>query len=149
MTPFWKAYLDDIVFTFRKQRTSAEKAFQQVDDDIFFKKPGEHSNSIAIIIKHVSGNLRSRWTDFLTNDGDHPRRDRDAEFIIGPNDSRAALIAGWDRGWAAVFDTLAGLREADLLKTVLIREEPHTVLQAIDRSLAHTSYHVGQITYLA
>jgi hypothetical protein len=145
----WKAYLDDITFSFRKAKEFAEKAFHQVKDQEFFQKPGAHSNSIAIIIKHVAGNLASRWTDFLTTDGDKPWRDRDAEFIIGPEDTRPSLLAAWERGWTALFQTLAGLHEEDLLKTVTIRGEAHTVVQAIHRSLTHTSYHVGQIVYLS
>jgi hypothetical protein len=145
----WTAYLEDIIFSFRKHKELAEKAFQQVDDQGFFKKPGEHSNNIAIIIKHVAGNLASRWTEFLTTDGDKPWRDRDAEFIIGPEDTRPSLVAAWEKAWAALLQTLAGLREEDLLKKVTIRREEHTVFQAIHRSLTHTAYHVGQIVYLS
>jgi uncharacterized damage-inducible protein DinB len=147
---FWKAYLDDALFTFRKHKDLAEKAVRQVDaDDDFFHKPGANSNSIAVIIKHVGGNLASRWTDFLTTDGDKPWRDRDAEFIIGPDDTRERLLAAWEAGWTALFQTLGMLDEADLLKKVTIRGEEHTVLQAIQRSLAHSIYHIGQIVYLA
>jgi hypothetical protein len=147
--PLGKAYLEDVSFSFRKQKELAEKAFHQVEaDEPFFQKPGEHSNSIAVIIKHVAGNLVSRWTDFLTTDGDKPWRNRDAEFIIGPEDSRPSLLAAWQRGWDALFGSLTGLREEDLLKKVTIRGEEHSVLQAIQRSLTHTSYHVGQIVYL-
>jgi hypothetical protein len=145
----WQSYLEDIIFSFRKQKELAEKAFRQVGDEGFFKKPGEHSNSIAVIIKHVAGNLASRWTDFLTTDGDKPWRDRDAEFVIGPEDSRTTLLAAWERGWTALFQTLGILREADLLKQVTIRGEEHSVFQAIHRSLTHTSYHVGQVVYLS
>jgi hypothetical protein len=145
----WKAYLEDIIFSFRKQKELAEKAFRQVDDQGFFQKPGEHSNSIAIVIKHVAGNLASRWTDFLTTDGDKPWRDRDAEFLIGPDDTRERLLAAWEAGWAALLQTLAGLHEEDLLKKVTIRGEAHTVFQAVHRSLTHTAYHVGQIVYLS
>jgi hypothetical protein len=145
----WKAYLEDILFSFRKHKELAEKAFRQVEDEDFFKKPGDDSNSIAIIIKHVGGNLASRWTDFLTTDGDKPWRDRDAEFIIGPEDTRPSLLTAWERGWSALFQTLGNLQEADLLKKVTIRREEHTVFQAIHRSLTHTAYHVGQIVYLS
>jgi uncharacterized damage-inducible protein DinB len=146
----WKAYLDDIIFSFRKQKTLAEQAFRQVESDAdFFKKPGPHSNSIAIVIKHVAGNLASRWTDFLTSDGDKPWRDRDGEFVIGPEDTRARLLAAWEAGWAVLFQTLAGLSEGDLTRRITIRREEHTVLQAIHRSLTHTAYHTGQIVYLA
>jgi hypothetical protein len=144
----WKAYLEDIIFSFSKQKELAEKAFRQVEDQDFFKKLGEHSNSIAIIIKHVAGNLASRWTDFLTTDGDKPWRDRDAEFVIGPEDTSPSLLAAWERGWTELFQTLGNLQDADLLKKVTIRREEHIVFQAIHRSLTHTSYHVGQIVYL-
>jgi hypothetical protein len=144
----WKAYLEDIIFSFRKVQALAEVAIRQVNDRNFFHKPGEHSNSIAIVMKHVAGNLASRWTDFLTTDGDKPWRDRDAEFLIGAQDTRATLLAAWEKGWAAVFESLAGLQEGDLQKKVTIRGEEHTVFQAIHRSLSHTSYHVGQIVYL-
>jgi hypothetical protein len=89
----WNAYLQDILFSFRKHKELAEKAFRQVADEDFFKKPGEHSNSIAVIVKHIAGNLASRWTDFLTTDGDKPWRDRDAEFMIGPEDTTTSLLA--------------------------------------------------------
>jgi hypothetical protein len=145
----WKACVDDIIFSFRKQKELAEKAFQQVGDQELFKQPGEHSNSIAAVMKHVAGNLVSRWTDFLTTDGDKPWRDRDAEFVIGPTDTRPNLLTAWESGWKVLFQTLADLREDDLLKKVTIRTEEFTVLQAIHRSLTHTSYHVGQIVYLS
>ncbi len=146
----WQAYVEDITFSFHKQKELAEKAFSQVDsDEDFFRKPGEYSNSIALIIKHLAGNLTSRWTDFLTTDGDKPWRDRDAEFTISPEDNRASLLTAWETGWAVLFQTLSQLREEDLLKKVTIRGEEHTVLQAVDRSLAHTAYHTGQIVYVA
>src|SRR5437588_1427 len=99
----WKAWLDDIVFSFQKQKEAAEKAFGQVGDTEFFHKPGEFSNSIAIIVKHVGGNLTSRWTDFLTTDGEKPTRDRDGEFVTGPDVTRQSVVAGWEKGWAALF----------------------------------------------
>lgn len=145
----WKSYLDDIIATFRKQKEFAEKAFQQVSDEAFFTKPGEESNSIAIVIKHVGGNLASRWTDFLTTDGEKPWRNRDREFILGPDDTRANLLAAWESGWSAVLQAICDLQEEDLLKKVKIRGEDHTVFQAIHRSLSHTSYHVGQIVYIS
>jgi uncharacterized damage-inducible protein DinB len=145
----WQAYRDDVIFTFRKHKQMAEKAITQLDDRTFFLKPGEHSNSIAAIIKHLSGNFASRFTDFLTTDGDKPWRDRDGEFIIGDADTREKLLADWENGWGVLFAALEQLTEADWLKTVSIRGEEHTVLQAIHRAIAHTAYHVGQITYLA
>jgi hypothetical protein len=145
----WKDYLEDILFNFRKHKELAEKALRQVADEDFFKKPGEHSNSIAAVVKHVGGNLASRWTDILTSDGDKPWRDRDAEFVIGPEDTRPNLLAAWEKGWASLFQTLGSLQEADLVKKVTIRREEHTVFQALHRSLTHTAYHVGQIVYLS
>src|SRR5262245_12441035 len=148
--PLWKAYLDDITFSFRKQKDLAERAFRQVQsDDDFRRKPGEFSNSLAAVIKHVAGNLASRWTDFLTTDGDKPWRDRDAEFTLTEADTRAHLLQGWEAGWSALFQTLAGLGEEDMWKRVTIRGEDHSVFQAIHRSLTHTAYHTGQIVYLS
>jgi hypothetical protein len=144
-----RALLEEIVFGFRKQKDWAERAFVQVRaDSDFFHKPGEFSNSIAAIIKHVAGNLASRWRDFLSTDGEKPDRDRDAEFVIGEQDTRASLIAAWDRGWSILFDTLADLGDGDFGNTVRIRGEEHTVHQALLRSLAHMAYHTGQIVYL-
>lgn len=142
-------YLNDVVFTLHKQRDLTEKALNQVSDEHFFAKPGEQSNSIAIIVKHVAGNLVSRWTDFLTTDGEKSWRDRDSEFVISPSDTRASLLDAWNAGWNSLLGTLPALHDEDLLKKVVIRGEEHTVLQAIDRTLAHTTNHIGQIVYLA
>jgi uncharacterized damage-inducible protein DinB len=120
----------------------------QLSNGQFFERPAAHVNSVAIIVKHLSGNLVSRWTDFLTSDGEKPWRDRDREFVISPHDTRAALLAQWDRGWQAVLDTLASLSANDLEKTVTIRGEPHTAHQALLRGLDHVAYHTGQILYL-
>jgi hypothetical protein len=144
-----KAYWQDITFSFRKQKEWAEQGIEQLTDEEFFHRPGEHSNSVAIIVKHLAGNLKSRWTDFLSSDGDKPWRDRDAEFVIGPHDTRAHLLAAWQEGWDALFGTLAGLGEEDLLRKVIIRGEEHSVLQAVHRALTHASYHTGQILYVA
>ena len=127
----WQAYLEDMAFSFRKQKQMAEQAFGQLGDDEFFRQPAEGSNSVAVIVKHLAGNLKSRWTDFLTTDGDKPWRDRDGEFIIGAEDTRARLLAAWEEGWDALFRTLGDLGEEGLLKRVTIRGESHTVLQAI------------------
>lgn len=144
-----RALLDEIAAGFRTQKEWADKAFSQVKEDgDFFRKPGEHSNSVATIVKHVAGNLASRWRDFLTSDGEKPDRDRDAEFVISEQDTRPALVAAWERGWSVLFDTLAALTDADFPRTVLIRGQPHTVHQALLRSLTHVAYHTGQIVYL-
>jgi uncharacterized damage-inducible protein DinB len=144
-----QAYLADVRFSFRKQKDLAEKGFEQLTDEEFFRRPGEHSNSVAVIVKHLAGNLASRWTDFLTSDGDKPWRDRDGEFVLGPDDTRPRLLAAWQQGWDALFATLDGLAETDLLRTVTIRGEGHTVLQALDRALTHAAYHAGQVLYVA
>jgi hypothetical protein len=145
-----QAYLEDIIFSFGKQKETAEKAFLQVkSDEHFFHKPGEFSNSIAIGIKHVAGNLASRWTDFLTTDGEKPWRDRDTEFVITQADTRAHLLEAWEAGWRVLFQTLSALNEDDLQKLITIRGEKHSVLQAVHRSLTHVAYHIGQIVYLS
>ena len=132
---------------FERYRLLAERSFLQVNDDEFFRTSGAESNSIAVIAKHIGGNLRSRWTDFLTSDGEKPDRDRDSEFIA--QSDRQEILRIWNRGWSAVIGTLETLQPADLEKTVTIRSEPHTVPQALQRSLSHTAYHVGQIVTLA
>jgi uncharacterized damage-inducible protein DinB len=145
----WQAYIDDLVFSFRKYKSMAEKAMAQVEDDAFFRQPAPESNSIAQVVKHVAGNLQSRWTDFLTSDGEKPSRDRDAEFILTSEDTRAALLAAWEKAWETLLRTVAELKESDAARKVTIRGEEHTVLQALQRSLTHTIYHLGQINFLA
>lgn len=142
-------YLDDSLFQLRKLKTQADKAMAQVDDSQFFALIDADANSIALIVKHVAGNMRSRWTDFLTTDGEKPDRDRDREFDIEKTDTRASLLARWRAGWDVLFGALASLQPGDLGKTVLIRNEPHTVVQAINRQVSHYSAHVGQIVLLA
>ena len=144
----WRAYLDDLLFSFRKQKEMAEQAFRQVDDTAFFRKPAEYSNSIAIILKHIAGNLRSRWTDFLTSDGEKPDRNRDSEFEEPP-DTRAELMKLWNDGWSRVFAALEPLSDSALERKVFIRGEAHSVMQAINRQIAHYAYHCGQIVFLA
>jgi hypothetical protein len=141
--------LDDLVLTLRKQKQLADRALAQVDDESFHRAPDPDSNSIALIVKHVAGNQRSRWRDFLESDGEKPDRDRDSEFESGSGDSRQALMARWEEGWKLLFDALAALGPDDLLRTVTIRGEPHTVFQAIDRQLAHYAQHAGQVVLLA
>lgn len=141
--------LDDVTLTFRKQKELAERAIAQTDDADFFRTIDAESNSIAIIVKHIGGNLRSRWTDFLTTDGEKPDRDRDGEFIVAGETSRADVMATWDAGWAALFETLSALRPSDLTATVRIRAESMTAIAAIHRAVAHIAQHVGQIVLLA
>jgi uncharacterized damage-inducible protein DinB len=141
--------LTDIKTEFRRHQQLAEAALAHVDDAAFFRKPGETVNPLALIVKHVAGNLRSRWTDFLTTDGDKPDRNRDGEFQVLAGDSRARLMSAWQDGWGALWSTLDSLSEKDYERTVTIRGERFTVLQAVLRSLTHTVYHVGQILYVA
>ena len=141
--------LEDTLLTFRRQKELAERAFAQIDDDQFFRTIDAESNSIAIIAKHIGGNLRSRWTDFLSTDGEKPDRDRDGEFVVAEDAPRAAVMKTWDDGWAALFDTFATLSADDLTATVQIRGESMTAVAAMHRALAHISQHVGQIVMLA
>ena len=121
---------------------------EQCPEDALFVSLDAESNSIAIIVKHLAGNMRSRWMDFLTSDGEKPDRNRDTEFE-NPPQTRAQLVEMWERGWKFVFDALEPLSEADLTRTVTIRSEPHSVMQAISRQLAHYAHHVGQVLFLA
>jgi hypothetical protein len=134
---------------FRKLRTQAERALAQVGDRTFLAEPGPESNSLALIVKHVGGNLRSRWTDILTTDGEKPDRDRDAEFEVRAGDTRASLMAAWQRGFEVVDASLAALGPDDLTRPVVIRGETLSIEAAVLRSLTHTSGHVGQIVWLA
>lgn len=141
-------YLQSVIGRFRECRALGEKAFAQLDDGDFFRQPNEASNSLAIIINHLHGNMLSRWTNFLTEDGEKPWRRRDQEFE-DPSLSRAALLQRWEEGWSVLLSALEALSEADLQKNITIRTEPLNVVDAINRQLGHYSYHVGQIVYLA
>ena len=145
---FTTSYLKDALDLFRYYKRLGERAMEQAPDEALFAALDAESNSIAIIVKHLAGNMRSRWTDFLTTDGEKPDRNRDAEFESPPK-ARPELMALWEAGWKHVFDALAPLTDADLNRTVHIRTEPHSVMQAINRQIVHYSYHVGQIVYLA
>jgi hypothetical protein len=140
--------LESVVATFRSTKALADRALEQLGDDDLHRAPTPESNSVAVIVQHVVGNLRSRFTDFLATDGEKPWRDRDSEFVERGL-SRADLLARWEEGWAVLFATLASLSDADLPRTVTVRGEPHTVARALDRQLAHYGYHVGQIVYVA
>lgn len=142
-------YLADIADQFRIYKGLADRALEQVRDEDLFVTLDPESNSLAVLIQHMAGNLISRWTDFLTTDGEKPDRDRDSEFETRDGTTREALLARWEEGWRRLFDALAGLTEEDLTRTVTIRAEPHTVVRAIDRQLAHQVYHTGQIVFLA
>jgi hypothetical protein len=145
---FTTSYMEDALSLLGYYKKLGERAMEQVADEQLFAALDEESNSIAIIVKHMTGNMRSRWTDFLTTDGEKPDRNRDREFV-DPVKTRAALIADWESGWKGVFDALLSLTDADLGRTVTIRGEAHSVLQAINRQLAHYPHHVGQIVLLA
>ena len=142
-------YLEDSIASLRAYKKLAEKALDQVADDELFITLDAEGNSVAVIMKHMAGNMFSRWTDFLTTDGEKPNRNRDMEFVIEPTTSKDDLIDSWQRGWQCVFEALEPLRAEDLGKKVMIRGEEHTVIQAINRQLMHYANHIGQIVFLA
>jgi hypothetical protein len=145
---FTTSYLEDSLALFRHYKKLAEGAMAQVSDDQLYTAFDGEMNSMAVIVKHMAGNMRSRWRDFLTSDGEKPDRNRDSEFVEPPA-SRAALMEMWEAGWNFLFTALEPLVEADLAGTVTIRGEAHSVMQAINRQVAHYSYHCGQIVFLA
>jgi uncharacterized damage-inducible protein DinB len=145
---FTGSYLADATRVLRYYQHLGERAIAQAPDEALTVTLDPESNSIAIIVKHMHGNMRSRWTDFLTSDGEKPDRHRDTEFE-SPAATRDQLTAQWEAGWKYLFDALAALTDADLTRKILIRSEPHSVMQAINRQVAHYSYHVGQIVFLA
>jgi hypothetical protein len=145
---FTTSYLEDALALFRQSKKLAERAMEQVTDEQLFAALDPESNSIAVIVKHLSGNMRSRWTDFLTTDGEKPDRNRDGEFV-DPPPTRQALLETWEDGWARLFEAMEALSEADLVRTVTIRGEPHSVMQAVNRQIAHYGLHMGQIVLLA
>lgn len=145
---FTTSYVEDSLSIFRYYKKLGEGAMQQVSDEQLFSALDEEMNSIAITVKHMAGNMRSRWTDFLTTDGEKPDRNRDTEFVQPPT-TREGLMRLWNEGWDKVFHALEPLNNADLERKVTIRGEPHSVMQAINRQIAHYSYHCGQIVFLA
>jgi hypothetical protein len=145
---FTTSYIEDALAIFHQYKALGERAMQQVSDEQLFASLDDESNSIAIIVKHMTGNMRSRWTDFLTTDGEKPTRNRDSEFVDPPA-TRQALMREWEDGWACVFGAIEPLTDADMGRTVAIRGEAHSVMQAINRQLAHYPQHVGQIVLLA
>ncbi|HKG97628.1 MAG TPA: DUF1572 domain-containing protein [Pyrinomonadaceae bacterium] len=142
-------YLDDALSSFRAYKKLAGKAIAQLKDEEVFVTLDEEGNSIAVVMKHMAGNMLSRWTDFLTSDGEKPDRNRDMEFVIEPHTSKDDVLAYWERGWKSVFDALEPLRLEDFEKKITIRGEEHTIVQAINRQLSHYAYHIGQIVFLA
>jgi hypothetical protein len=142
-------YLEDSIASLRAYKKQAEKALDQLKDEEYFRTLDEEGNSVAVIMKHMAGNMFSRWTDFLTTDGEKPNRNRDSEFVIDPNTTVKELRGYWERGWQCVFAALEPLGTDDLMTKVLIRGEEHTVAQAINRQLMHYANHIGQIVFLA
>ena len=145
---FSTSHLEDSVALFRFYKKMGEGAMEQVTDEQLFATLDEEMNSIAIIVKHMAGNMRSRWTDFLTSDGEKPDRNRDTEFMEPPA-TREELLKRWNEGWDRLFRALTPLSDSDLERSVTIRGEPHSVMQAINRQIAHYAYHCGQIVFLA
>ena len=145
---FTTSYLEDTLEVFRQYKRLGEGAMQQLTDEELFITIDPESNSVAIIVKHMVGNMRSRWTDFLTTDGEKPDRNRDSEFVEPPP-TRDELMQSWEQGWHCVFAALEPLTDADLTRTVTIRGEAHSIMQAINRQVAHYASHVGQIIFLA
>ena len=142
-------FLEDALAVFRKYKKLGEDAIAQLSDEEFFALIDAEANSVAVIVKHLAGNMRSRWSDFLTADGEKADRDREAEFRLEAQTTRAEVLRWWEEGWGYVFAAVEPLKGADLERTVTIRSEPITVLVAINRQLTHYAYHVGQIVLLA
>ncbi len=149
MTDFRALYLDVVFRSLRGHKRLADDAMAQLSEEQFFAVLDAESNSVATIVKHMAGNMRSRFTDFLTGDGEKPDRNRDREFITHADAKREEVLKSWEQNWQLVFETINALHPEDLERTVTIRGEPHSVLQAINRQLAHDVYHVGQIVFLA
>lgn len=141
-------YLASSIAIFKQYKTLADKAMEQIPDEAFFWQPNPSSNSVYLIIKHMSGNMKSRWTDFLTTDGEKTWRNRDDEFEQNEQPSREQILQLWEEGWNCLFDALTPLEESDLVKIMYIRSEPHSVMEGINRQIAHYSSHVGQIIFL-
>lgn len=142
-------YIRNVIKEFGKLKDLGEKSLAQLKDEDYFWQPEEESNSIAIIIRHISGNMHSRWTDFLTTDGEKEWRRRDEEFERIFYTDKDDILERWESGWKCLFDAISSLKDEDLAKSVTIRGEPHTVIEAINRQLTHIGYHIGQIVYLA
>ena len=142
-------YLEDTLVQLNKLKGQAEKAIAQINDEQFFATLDPESNSIAIIMKHIAGNMRSRWTDFLTSDGEKPDRNRDGEFLIASHESRSEVMAAWEDGWGRLIRAVSSLKPDDLGRKVKIRGEEHSVVEAINRQVTHYAAHIGQIVLLA
>jgi Protein of unknown function (DUF1572) len=142
-------YHEDAISSFKSYKKLADKAIAQLKDEEFFVTLDDEANSVAVIMKHMAGNMFSRWTDFLTTDGEKPDRNRDMEFVIEESTMKDDVLNYWERGWAVAFAAVEPLTPEDFAKTVMIRGEEHTIVMAINRQLTHYAYHVGQIVFLA
>ena len=149
MTDLAAHYLEEMKRQFRGHKRMGEAAMAQLEDNQFFLTIDPESNSVAALVKHIAGNARSRFTDFLTSDGEKPDRFRDREFELNARTARADVMKWWEEGWNCVFAAIASLKPEDVMRTVTVRGEPHTVLQAINRQIAHYAHHTGQIVFLA
>jgi Protein of unknown function (DUF1572) len=149
MTDLASYYLEEIKRQFRGHQRMGERALAQLEEKDFFVALDPESNSVATLVKHIAGNARSRFTDFLTSDGEKPDRFRDQEFEVSEKTTREEVMLWWEQAWSSVFSALNELKPEDVLRTVTIRQEPHTVMQALNRSLAHYAQHIGQIVFLA
>jgi hypothetical protein len=149
MSELGRLYLDEVFRGLRGHKRLADDAIAQLSDAEFFATPDPEDSSVAIVVKHIAGNLRSRFTDFLTSDGEKSDRNRDHEFVIGQGTSREQLLTLWEEHWQLLFDTINSLTPEDLERTITIRAQPHSVLQALQRATSHLAYHTGQIVYLA
>jgi len=153
MNSLWMEWKDEVIAQYQEQKKMADDALGKVDDAIFFahlrENGDDHTNSLAILVKHISGNFISRWTDFLTTDGEKPTRQRPREFLDEASDNRAQIMERWEEGWRILFATLEALREEDFAKTIYIRDEAHSVFKAILRNLLHAAHHIGQMDLLA
>jgi hypothetical protein len=149
MTDLASEYLEEMKRQFRGHKRMGEAAMAQLEDKDFLAVLDPQSNSVAMLVKHIASNARSRFTDFLSSDGEKPDRFRDQEFEVPQRATREEVMRWWEQGWARVFSTLDSLRPEDVQRTVTIRSEPHTVMQALNRALAHYAQHVGQIVFLA
>jgi hypothetical protein len=142
-------YKADALQSFRNYKSAAEKALVQVSDEEFFRMIDAESNSLATIVKHIAGNLHSRWTNFLTTDGEKPDRHRDREFVVLAGETRGSIMKFWESGWKILFEAIEPIAPEDFGKKVTIRGEPHTIVEAINRQLSHYAQHIGQIIFLA
>lgn len=153
MNSLWMEWKEEVIAQYQEQKKMADDALAKVDDALFFahlrENGDDHTNSLAILVKHISGNFISRWTDFLTTDGEKPTRQRPREFLAEESDNRAQIMERWEEGWRILFATLEALREEDFAKTIYIRDEAHSVVKAILRNLLHAAHHIGQMDLLA